>query len=82
MTSSKVSCISDHFRISWILKAMVLNVCIEAMTSICLKIPSNLLHRALTCTQGNKYDFPTHDGLPLHVLVVSNLNYDHYMARN
>jgi hypothetical protein len=70
MTSSKVSCISYHFRISGILKAMVLNVCVQAMTPIGLKVPSNLLHRALTCTQGNKYDFPTHDGLSLHVHVV------------
>ena len=55
------------FEFFWNLKAMVLNVCVQAVTPICLKIPSNLLHRALTCTQGHKYDFPTHDGLPLHV---------------
>jgi hypothetical protein len=70
MTSSKVSCISDHFLIFWNSKAMVLNVCVQAVTPICLKIPSNLLHRALTCTQGHKYDFSTHDGLLLHVHVV------------
>ena len=46
---------------------MVLTVCVQALTPICLKIPSNLLHMALTHTQGHKYDFPTHDGLPLHV---------------
>jgi hypothetical protein len=46
---------------------MVLTVCVQAVTPICLKIPTNLLHRALTRTQGHKYDFPTHDGLPLHV---------------
>ena len=57
MTSSKVSCISDHFWIFWNLKAMVLTVCVQALTPICLKIPSNLLHRTLTCTQGHKYDF-------------------------
>jgi hypothetical protein len=70
MTSSKVSCISDHFWIFWNLKSMVLNVCVQAMTPICLKIPSNLLHRALTHTQVHKYDFPTHGGLLLHVHVV------------
>ena len=48
---------------------MVLNVCVQAMTPICLKIPSNLLHRTLTHTQVHKYDFPTHDGLLLHVHV-------------
>ena len=52
---------------------MVLNVCVQAVTPICLKIPSNLLHRALTRTQGHKYDFPTHDGLLLHVHVVQIL---------
>jgi hypothetical protein len=70
MTSSKVSCIFDHFWIFWNLKAMVLTVCVQAVTPICLKIPTNLLHRALTHTQGHKYDFPTHDGLPLHVHAV------------
>ena len=70
MTSSKVSCISDHFWIFWNLKAMVLTVCVQALTPICLKIPSNLLHRALTRTQGHTYDFPTHDGFPLHVHAV------------
>ena len=50
MTSSKVSYISGHFRISWNLKAMVLNVCVQTVTPICLKIPSNLLHMELTPT--------------------------------
>ena len=49
---------------------MVLSVCVQAVTPICLKIPSNLLHMALTYTQGHKYDFPTHDGVLLHVHVV------------
>ena len=38
MTSSKVSCISDHFWFFWNLKAMVLTVCVQALTPICLKI--------------------------------------------
>ena len=70
MTSSKVSCISDHFWFFWNLKAMVLNVCDQAVTPICLEIPSHLLYRTLTCTQGHKYNFSTHDGLLLHVHAV------------
>ena len=54
----------------WNLKAMVLNVCVQAVTPICLKIPSILLHMELTCTQGHKYDFAPHDGLQLHVHAV------------
>ena len=49
---------------------MALDACVQAVTPICLKIPSNLLHRVLTHTQVHKYDFPTYDGLLLHVHVV------------
>ena len=31
--------------------------CVIAVRLICLKIPSNLLHMELTCTQVHKYDF-------------------------
>ena len=45
---------SDDFLIFWNLKAMVLTVCVQAVTPICLKIPSNLLHMELTRTQVHK----------------------------
>src|SRR3990170_3127549 len=59
ITSSKVSCVSDHFLIFWNLNAMALHACVQAVTPICLKIPSNLLHMELTRTQVYKYDFQT-----------------------
>ena len=41
----------DHFLIFWNLNAMALNACVQAVTPICLKIRSNLLHMELTRTQ-------------------------------
>ena len=57
ITSSMVSCFSDHFLTFWNLNDMALHACVHAVTTICLKIPSNLLHMELTCTQVHKYDF-------------------------
>ena len=57
ITSSKISCFSYHFLIFWNLNAMTLHACVHAVTPICLKIPSNLLHMELTHTQVHKYDF-------------------------
>ena len=37
-------------------------MCVETVTPICLKIPSNLLHMELTRTQVHKYDFPNRYG--------------------
>jgi hypothetical protein len=50
ITSSKVSCFSDHFLFFWNLNAMALHACAQTVTPICLKIPSNLLHMELTHT--------------------------------
>ena len=36
---------------------MALDARVKAVTLICLKIPSNLLHMQLTRTQVQKYDF-------------------------
>ena len=42
-----ISCASlDHYLIFWDLKTMVLNVCVQVLTPMCLKIPSGFLHRA------------------------------------
>jgi hypothetical protein len=60
--SSKVSSVSDHFLIFWNLNAMALLACVQAVTPICLKIHSNLLHMELTHTQVHKYDFPNRYG--------------------
>ena len=72
ITSSKVSCFSDHFLIFWNKNAMALHACtcVHAMRPICLKIPSNLLHMELTRTQVHKYDFSNRFGYALHVDVV------------
>ena len=51
--SSKVSCFSDHFfgiKMPW----HALHACPHALTPICLKISSNLLHMELTRTQVHK----------------------------
>ena len=61
-TSSKVPYISDHSQKIWNLKAMALDACVQAVTPIYLKIPSNLLHMELTRTQVHKYDFSNCDG--------------------
>ena len=45
------------FEFFWNLNAMALDACVQAVTPICLKIPSNLLHMELTRTQVRKYDF-------------------------
>ena len=47
----------DHFFIFCNYNAMALHACVHAVKSICLKIPSNLLHMELTRTQVHKYDF-------------------------
>ena len=39
-----------------------LHACAHALTPICLKIPSNLLHMELTHTQVHKYDFSNRYG--------------------
>ena len=36
--------------------------CVIAVRSICLKVPSNLLHMELNRTQVHKYDFSNRDG--------------------
>ena len=36
------------FQFFWNLNALALDPCVQAMTPICLKIPSNLLHMELT----------------------------------
>ena len=47
-----------------------LHACADALTPICLKIPSNLLHMELTHTQVHRYDFSNHFVYALHVDVV------------
>ena len=42
------------FLIFWNLNDMALHACVQAVTPICLKIPSNLLHMELTRTQVHK----------------------------
>ena len=49
---------------------MALHACAHALRTICLKIPSNLLHMGLTRTQVHIYDFSNHFGEALHVDVV------------
>ena len=49
---------------------MALHACVHAMTPICLKIPSNLLHMELTRTQVHKYDFSNRFSYALQVDVV------------
>ena len=39
-----------------------LHACAHALTPICLKFPSNLLHMELTHTQVHKYDFSNRYG--------------------
>ena len=39
-----------------------LHACAHALTQICLKIPSNLLHMELTRTQVHRYDFSNRFG--------------------
>ena len=60
ITSTKVSCVSDHFSIFLIKMpshSMHTYACVHVVRQICLKIPSNLLHMELTRTQVHKYDF-------------------------
>ena len=45
------------FFILWNLNAMALHACAHALTPICFKIHSNLLHIELTRTQVHRYDF-------------------------
>ena len=67
---------SDHFLFFWNLNAMALHACVQAVTPICLKIRSNLLHMELTRTQVHKYFFK-----PLWLAAAcrcsSNLDYGH-----
>ena len=58
------------FLFFWNLNDMTLRACVQTVTPIYLKIPSNLLHMELTCTQVHKYDFATLDGLLLYEHVV------------
>ena len=63
ITSTKVSCVSNHFSIFWIkipCHSMHTYACIHVVRQICLKIPSNLLHMELTRTQVHKYDLSNH----------------------
>ena len=65
ITSTKVSCVSDHFSIFWIkmpCHSMHTYACVHVVRPICLKIPSNLLHMELTRTQVHKYDFSNRYG--------------------
>ena len=55
------------------LNAMALHACAHAVIPICLKIPSNLLHMELTCTQVHIYDISNRFGQALHVDVVQIL---------
>ena len=49
---------------------MALDACVQAVTSIYLKIPSNLVHMELTRTQVHKHNFSNRFGWALHVDVV------------
>ena len=49
---------------------MELHAYVHAVRPICLKIPSNLLHKELTRTQVHKYNFSNRLGYALHVDVV------------
>ena len=62
ITSTKVSCISDFFRIKMSCHSMHTYACVHVVRPICLKIPSNLLHMELTRTQVHIYDFSNHFG--------------------
>ena len=73
ITSTKVSCVSDHFIFFWIkipCHSMHTYSCAHVVRPICLKIPSNLLHMELTRTQVHRYDFSNRSGYALHVDVV------------
>ena len=57
ITSTKVSCVSDHpsiFLIKMPCHSMHTYACVHVVRPICLKIPSNLLHMELTRTQVHK----------------------------
>ena len=55
ITSSKVSCFPDNFVLE--LKCHGTPCMCPCRDTICLKIPSSLLHMELTRTQVHKYDF-------------------------
>ena len=61
ITSTKDSCVSDLFfgiKMPW----HALHACAHALTPICLKSLSNLLHMELTHTQVYRYDFSNRFG--------------------
>ena len=64
ITSSKVSCFSDHLLIFWNKNAMALHACtcVHAVRPIWFNIPSNLLHMELSRTQLPKYHFSNRYG--------------------
>ena len=66
ITSSKISCFSDHFFLFFGIKmpchSMHMYACVHVVRQICLKIPSNLLHMELIRTQVHKYDFSNRYG--------------------
>ena len=80
ITSTKVSCVSDHFSIFWIkmpCHSMHMYACVHVVRPICLKIPSNLLHMELTRTQVHKIWFFKPFWLGVACRCSSNLNYGH-----
>ena len=59
ITSSKVSCFTNHFLIFWIKMPWHSMHVSMPWDQYVWKIPSNLLHMELTRTQVRKYDFQT-----------------------
>ena len=65
ITSTKVSCVSDHFSIflNWNAMSLHAYVCMcPCRETNMFEITSNLVHMELTHTQVHKYDFSNHYG--------------------
>ena len=62
ITSTKVSCVSDFLFFGIKMPCHSMLNCVIAVRPICLKIPSNLLHMELNCTQVHKYEFSNRYG--------------------